>query len=203
VIALPKFAFGLAESNCDARFPKAHPPFERRHVDSARRAEKMDVIRHNDIAANEPSRCLHPRIHDRFVYGGRGKDRLSLRRAARDEDYDRTVVLLERSKVYRVPTAICFSEGRAAARPTLLHRSRRFISRRCRSTSLRAWISRVHALSRLVISTASSRAAAAWKPETFGARPVAAHSMNAASSRFNGSPGSISTASRFNPSGVR
>ena len=148
-------------------------------VQTVPRTEKMNVIGHDHVAADQPCRCRTPGCDNCFVSRSGCQNLTSLGGASRDENDDRPVVRLTRHEMNRMPPL---------RRDVLLH-VLRFRLGTCRSMSLRGmslrsirW--RTHAgrcapiAIRFVISTASSSAAIAWNPETRGSRPVLAHSTN-------------------------
>jgi len=66
MVTLPNLTL-FADQTCRARFPKTHPTFKRRGIDAIRCTEKVHMIRHDNVAPNEPRRCFRPRIQDRLM----------------------------------------------------------------------------------------------------------------------------------------
>ena len=151
----------------------------------------MDVIRHNNIPTNKPGRSATPGAENNPMNARRCQNRSALCRAHRHINYNRPVMLLPRRKVNGMLT---ISTRRDALLRVLLRNNGT-----CRSASLRHNVIGNHsqfAAIRRVISTASSRAAAACEPETLGSPPVSAQSTKEASCCRSGSSFSIATGSR-------
>lgn len=185
VVTLPARAAGLPHAAGHKRFPKSHPALQRRSVQTIRRTEKVNVVSHDHITPDQPCRCRTPGRDNLIMSQSRRENFASFGGACCNENNDGPVVHLKRCEMNRM-----FSPRRDVL-PHVLS----FRFRTCRSMSLRRLplkislrrMRRSHGDGRgsipirLVISTASSSAAVAWNPETFGCRPVLAHSINAAS----------------------
>jgi hypothetical protein len=201
MMTLPDTPADLAQIARGNRFPISHPNFERGRVEAARCTEEMEVIWHEHVSAHEPGGRVFPCPNDRRMRFRCGEDRSSLHGARGNENYDCPIVGFDRSKMNRMFSidGRAISERRASAR--LWFRGIGIQARTCGSTSLRGFHRRSHGEDaiRLVISTASSSAAVASNPETFGRTPVRAHSMKERIWRLSGSSFSISTSARSIP----
>jgi len=67
MVALPNVTFLSADSFREDRFPISHPPFEGWNFGAVWRTEKMNVIRHYDVTADEPRQGLIPGAYNRFM----------------------------------------------------------------------------------------------------------------------------------------
>src|SRR5438477_12736367 len=81
MVALPNVTFLSADSFREDRFPISHPPFEGWNFGAVWRTEKMNVIRHYDVTADEPGQGLIPGGYNRLMNGKRCENRQPLRRA--------------------------------------------------------------------------------------------------------------------------
>ena len=153
----------------------------------------MNMIRHHDVTSDQPRRGPAPSTYNCLMNVRRCENRAPLHSTCGHENNDCTVMPLPRRKMNGMfaPRSLECPEGHASACP-----ASRGSDVRKHVPPLRNHRAFYVVAIRFVISTASSRAAAACEPETLGSPPVSAQSTKEASCCRNGSSFSIATASR-------
>jgi hypothetical protein len=151
----------------------------------------MDMIRHYNIVTNKPGRGVAPGTNDRGMNLRRCQYCAAPLSTCRHINYDRPIMLLRWGQVNRMLT-ISYRRDTRPGVPLRDNRTRGSASLREDRIASHSQFAAI----RRVISTASSSAAAACEPETFGSPPVSAQSTKEVSCCRNGSSFSIATGSR-------